>query len=151
MAADPRCLNPAVHVPMLYKLAADVVVVLHAGYVSFVIFGQLAVLIGILCRWKWVRNARFRWLHLIAISIVVVESLLGIVCPLTTLEDWLRTRAGQAGYRGDFVGHWVHELLFYDAPAWVFTLVYTAFGLVVVATFVVAPPRRSPRLPTPRR
>jgi len=135
---------------MLYKLAADVVVVIHAGYVSFVIFGQLAVLIGILCRWEWVRNARFRWLHLIAISIVVVEALLGIVCPLTTLEDWLRTRAGQSGHRGDFVGHWVHELLFYDAPAWMFTLVYTAFGLVVVATFVVVPPRRSPRISTPR-
>jgi hypothetical protein len=127
---------------MLYKIVADVVVVLHAAYVSFVIFGQLAILTGILCRWAWVRNARFRWLHLIAISIVVVESLLGIVCPLTTLEDWLRARAGQTGYRGDFVGHWVHAVLFYDAPAWVFTLVYTAFGLMVVATFIVAPPKR---------
>ena len=127
---------------MFYKLAADVVVALHAAYVSFVIFGQLAILIGILCRWTWVRNQWFRWLHLAAISIVVVESLLGIVCPLTTLESWLRTRAGQTGYRGDFVGHWVHELLFYDAPAWVFTLVYAAFGLMVVAAFIIAPPRR---------
>jgi len=129
---------------MLYRLAADVVVVLHAAYVSFVVFGQLAILIGILCRWDWVRNIWFRWLHMIAISIVVVESLLGIVCPLTTLEDWLRARSGQAGYRGDFVGHWVHELLFYDAPAWVFTLVYTAFGLIVLAAFIAAPPRPSP-------
>ena len=127
---------------MLYRLADDVVVVLHAAYVSFVVIGQLAILIGMLRRWAWVRNAWFRWLHLAAISIVVVESLLGIVCPLTTLEDWLRSRAGQIGYRGDFVGFWVHELLFYDAPAWVFTLVYTAFGLLVVATFIVAPPRR---------
>ncbi len=127
---------------MLYKLAADVVVVMHAAYVSFVVFGQLAVLIGILCRWEWVRNRWFRWLHLAAISIVVAEALLGIVCPLTTLEGWLRARAGQANYQGDFVGHWVHELLFYEAPPWVFTLVYTAFGLLVVATFVIAPPRR---------
>ena len=127
---------------MLYKLAADFVVVLHAAYVLFVIFGQLAILIGILCRWAWVRNTWFRWLHLAAISIVVVESLLGIVCPLTTLEGWLRSRAGQTGYRGDFVGHWVHELLYYDAPAWVFTLVYAAFGLLVVVAFIVAPPRR---------
>jgi hypothetical protein len=36
----------------------------------------------------------------------------------------------------------VHELLFYDAPGWVFTLVYTAFGLLVVAAFILAPPRR---------
>jgi hypothetical protein len=136
---------------MLYRLAADVVVILHAAYVSFVIFGQLAILIGILRRWAWVRNKWFRWLHLISISIVVVESLLGIVCPLTTLEGWLRARAGQTGYRGDFVGHWVHELLFYDAPAWMFTLVYTAFGLTVVAAFIVAPPRRSADTPPARR
>jgi hypothetical protein len=127
---------------MLYKLAADVVVVLHAAYVSFVVLGQLAILIGIFARWKWVRNAWYRWSHLLAISIVVAESLLGIVCPLTTLEGWLRTRAGHASYRGDFLGHWVHELLFYDAPPWMFTLVYTAFGLLVVATFIMAPPRR---------
>lgn len=127
---------------MLYQLAADVVVLLHAAYVSFVIFGQLAILVGILRRWVWVRNPWFRWLHLFAISIVVAESLLGIVCPLTTLEDWLRTRAGQATYRGDFLGHWVHALMFYDAPPWIFTLVYTAFGLLVFATFVIAPPHR---------
>jgi hypothetical protein len=75
---------------MFYRLAADVVVVLHAAYVWFVVFGQLAILIGILRRWAWVRNKWFRWLHLLAISIVVFESLLGIVCPLTTLEGWLR-------------------------------------------------------------
>jgi hypothetical protein len=130
------------NVPMLYRLTADVVVALHAAYVSFVIFGQLGILIGILRGWAWVRNNWFRWLHLIAISIVVVEALLGIVCPLTTLEGWLRARAGESGYRGDFVGHWVHELLFYDAPAWMFTLVYAAFGLTVVAAFIIAPPRR---------
>ena len=77
---------------MPYMLAADAIVVLHAGYVAFVVLGQLAVLAGILCRWTWIRNPWFRWLHLTAISIVVVEALLGIVCPLTTLETWLRSR-----------------------------------------------------------
>lgn len=126
---------------MPYKLAADLVVVLHAGYVAFVVLGQLAVLIGMLCRWAWIRNPWFRWLHLTAIAIVVVEALLGIVCPLTTLETWLRKRGGEAAYSGDFVGYWVHELLFFDAPPWVFTLVYAAFGLVVLATLWLVPPR----------
>jgi hypothetical protein len=128
--------------PMPYKLAADFIVILHAAYVSFVLFGQLAILAGILCRWEWIRNRTFRWLHLAAISIVVFESLLGIVCPLTTLESWLREQAGQAAYAGDFVGHWVHELLFYNLPSWVFTLIYAAFGLTVLAAFFIAPPRR---------
>src|SRR6516164_5076200 len=125
---------------MLYNPAADAVVVLHAAYVLFVVLGQVAILIGLVCRWKWVRNMWFRWLHLAAISLVVAESLLGIVCPLTTLENWLRARGGHAGYGGDFIGHWVHELLFYDAPGWVFTVVYSVFGLLVVAAFIGAPP-----------
>jgi hypothetical protein len=129
--------------PMPYKLVADLVVVLHAGYVAFVVVGQLGVLVGILRRWAWIRNPWFRWLHLTAISVVVVEALLGIVCPLTTLETWLRSHSGHAAYTGDFIGHWVHELLFFDAPPWVFTLIYAAFGLIVVATFLLAPPRRT--------
>jgi hypothetical protein len=105
---------------MLYRLAADLVVIAHFSYVAFVVLGQLAILLGAYCRWGWIRNPWLRWLHLAAISIVVAEALLGIVCPLTTWEGWLRARAGEGSYRGDFVGHWTHELLFYDGPPWVF-------------------------------
>jgi len=133
--------------PVLYKLAADLVVVVHFGYVSFVLVGQVLILLGVMCRWRWVRNPWFRWLHLGAISIVVAESLLGIVCPLTTWESWLRREAGEATYSGDFLGHWAHELVFYDAPPWVFTVAYSIFGLLVVGTFLLAPPRRAGRNP----
>ena len=128
---------------MLFKLLADLVVFLHAGYVEFVVVGQLAILWGIARGWRWVRNRKFRLAHLAAIVIVVGESLLGIVCPLTTLEQWLRAQAGQVAYRGDFLGSWVHELLFFDAPPWIFTIVYTAFGLIVATTFWLSPPGAS--------
>ncbi len=130
--------------PVIYKLAADLVVVVHVGYVSFVILGELLVILGMVCGWEWIRNFWFRWLHLGAIAIVVAESLAGLVCPLTTLEAWLRREAGQSTYRGDFIGHWAHELLFYDAPTWVFTLAYSLFGLLVAGTLWLAPPRRRP-------
>lgn len=128
--------------PVAYKLVADLVVVVHVGYVLFVVLGELLILFGIVCRWEWIRNFWFRGLHLGAIAIVVAESLAGFVCPLTTLEAWLRRQAGQATYRGDFIGHWAHELLFYDAPPWVFTLAYTLFGVLVGATLWLAPPQR---------
>jgi len=127
---------------MLFNLAADLVLLLHASYVAFVVFGQVAVLIGIIFRWAWVRNRRFRWLHLAAISIVVAESLLGIVCPLTTLEARLRAHAGQTAHHRDFVAHWVHKLLFYDLPPSIFTFTYTAFGLLILATYFLAPPKK---------
>jgi hypothetical protein len=125
---------------VLFKLLADLVVFLHAGYVAFIVIGQLAILAGIARGWRWVRSRRFRLAHLAAIFIVVAESLLGIVCPLTTLEQWLRSQSGQATYRGDFLGYWVHEMLFFDAPPWNFTILYAAFGLIVATTFWLSPP-----------
>jgi hypothetical protein len=76
------------------------------------------------------------------IGIVVVEALLGITCPLTTWENQLRHAAGETARAESFVGRWIHDLLFYDAPPWVFTVIYCLFGAVVLATFVIAPPKR---------
>jgi hypothetical protein len=126
---------------VLYRFLADLVVVLHAAYVAFVILGLAAVWVGILLRWDWVRNFWFRAVHLAAILFVCLEAIAGIVCPLTTLESYLRERSGEVRYSGDFIGYWAHELLFVDAPQWVLTICYIAFGLVVAATFVFAPPR----------
>lgn len=131
--------------PLLYRALADVVVALHLGYVAFVVAGQLLILVGILRGWEWIRNQWFRGVHLAAIAIVVIESLLEITCPLTTLEQHLRTLAGKATYRGDFIGNCVHDLLFFDCAPQIFTVIYTLFGLLVVVTFLLAPPRRKPR------
>jgi Protein of Unknown function (DUF2784) len=123
------------------RLLADLVVVAHAAYVSFVVLGLVAILAGIALRWKWVRNPWFRWIHIGMIGIVVAEALAGIPCPLTVWERQLRESAGQVAYAGDFIGHWTHRLLFYHAEPWVFTVVYTAFGLAVFAAFILAPPQ----------
>jgi hypothetical protein len=132
------------------RVLADLTVVVHATYVSFVVFGLAAILLGIVFRWSWVRNIWFRTIHLIAIAIVVGESLFGIDCPLTVWERRLREMAGQTGYTGDFLGYWAHQLIFFRADPWVFTVVYTLFGLAVLAAFILAPPRRSHRDEPPR-
>jgi hypothetical protein len=124
------------------RMLADLMVVIHASYVSFVVFGLVAILLGVVFRWTWVRNVWFRALHLIAIGIVVAESLAGIPCPLTVWERQLRETGGQISYGGDFIGYWAHHLIFYDAQPWVWTMIYTLFGLAVLAAFVLAPPRR---------
>jgi hypothetical protein len=123
------------------RLLADLLVVFHAIYVAFVVLGLVVILIGIAFNWAWVRNFWFRVIHLLMIGIVVLESVAGIPCPLTVWERELRLRAGQATYAGDFLGYWAHRLIFYQAAPWVFTLVYTLFGLAVLAAFVLAPPR----------
>jgi heme A synthase len=125
-----------------FGLASDAVLLLHAAVVVFVLSGLLAVVLGGCLGWAWVRGRAFRLAHLGAIGVVVLQAWLGQECPLTTLENWLRLQAGAAGYGSGFVAHWVARLLYWEAPAWVFTLAYTAFGALVVLAWRTWPPQR---------
>lgn len=130
---------------LFYRLAADGVVGLHMAYVLIVVLGLPAICWGIVRKHDWVRNVWLRGGHLAMILIVVGEAWAGITCPLTVWEHQLRDAAGQQAYQGAFVANLVHDLLFFDAEPWVFTLLYTVFGLLVAATFVMAPPGCSKR------
>jgi hypothetical protein len=121
--------------PTAYRLLADAVLAVHVGFVAFVVVGLVLVFAGGALGWRWVRNRRFRGLHLAAIAVVVAQAWLGVVCPLTTLEMALRRRAGDAAYAGSFIAHWMEELLYFDAPVWVFVVAYTVFGAVVVGSW----------------
>ena len=136
---------------MLYRVLADILLLVHAMFVAFVVLGQVLILVGLWRGWRWVRGFTFRTLHLAAIGFVVAESWLGIDCPLTGWEDQLREAAGQATYQGDFIAYWIGQVLYYDVPRWVFTVAYTTFGLLVVASFILAPPRLPPRRRNPHR
>ena len=127
--------------PLIYRLLADVVLVTHVAFVAFVICGLILVFAGGMRRWGWVRNPWFRLLHLAAIAIVVVQAWAGVVCPLTTLEMALRNHAGDAVYAGSFIAHWLQQILYVDAPAWVFIVAYSVFGAVVVASWLLVRPR----------
>jgi hypothetical protein len=125
----------------LYLYLADLVVVIHAAYVGVVVFGLLAILVGRLARWKWVRNFWFRAVHFLMILIVVAQALADKLCPLTTLENYLRVKGGGKAYYGSFIGHWFHEVVFCDIPQRALTPYYCLFGAVVLATFFLVPPR----------
>jgi Protein of Unknown function (DUF2784) len=134
---------------MLYCWAADAVVVAHLAYVLFVILGLLFIFIGRLLSWNWVRNIWFRGIHLTMIMIVVVESLLSITCPLTSLENYLRNLGGQQVDDGTFIGRLAHDILFFDIPAETFVWIYCGFGVLVILSWVVVRPRYSSRNRSP--
>lgn len=122
---------------------ADLVLLIHVAFVAFVVGGLAAIWLGNARGWAGVNARAFRVAHLVAIAFVVIEAWLGAVCPLTALERWLRTRVGAPTYAVEesFVGHWLSRVLYWDAPAWVFTAVYTVFGLLVLSTWWRFPPR----------
>ncbi|MFP4224968.1 MAG: DUF2784 domain-containing protein [Phycisphaeraceae bacterium] len=135
---------------MPYRIAADVVLVVHASYIAFVILGLVLIVLGKLRRWQWVHRPAFRLAHLAAIGLVVIQALLGLVCPLTTLESWLRRHAAQQAYpEQGFIAYWLHELIFFNADPVVFTIAYLLFAAAVLATLWWVPIRQKRRRPAP--
>lgn len=89
---------------MIDRLAADTVLLLHAAFIVFALLGALPAL-----RWTW-----WPLLHLPAAGWAVYVELSGRLCPLTTLENHLRRRAGDQGYAGSFVEHYLLPLIYPD-------------------------------------
>ena len=119
---------------------ADAILVTHVLFVIFVVIGLVFIYSGHFLKWSWIRNRTFRILHLLAIGIVVVQSWIGVICPLTTWEMAIREKADLEAYSGSFIQHWLQNLLYYNAPEWVFIILYSVFGsLVLVSWYLVRP------------
>lgn len=87
---------------MLYRVLADLTVLSHAAFVVFVIVGGFLA-----AAWRWVA-----WIHIpVAVWGAWIE-IANWVCPLTPLENWLRRKAGDAGYSGGFVEHYVISIVY---------------------------------------
>jgi hypothetical protein len=87
---------------MSYRLLADAVLIAHALFVGWVVFG------GLTAFWK----PRLIWLHLPALAWGAAVAAMGWICPLTPLENALRVRAGMDAYSGDFIHHYLVPLLY---------------------------------------
>jgi hypothetical protein len=111
-------------------ILADAVLVLHAAFVLWVVLGGLAV-------WRWPRMA---WLHLPAAAWGVWIELAGGTCPLTPLEQRLRAAAGEAGYSGGFIEHYLGMLLYPVGLTrelqWALGALLAALNLVVYAVLL---------------
>ena len=90
---------------MWYAFLADIVAVIHIGFVLFVLFGGLLTV-------KW---PRVMWLHFPAVAWGALVEFSGWICPLTPLENWLLVQAGQVGYEGDFLLRLLFPLLYPEA------------------------------------
>lgn len=127
---------------LFYLIAADTILLIHVVFVVFVVLGLLLIFAGRVFAWRWVHNFSFRITHLVAIGVVVLQSWLGVICPLTVWEMNLREKAGDSVYEGSFITYWLQTLLYYRAAEWVFVLLYTLFGVLVIASWYWVRPGR---------
>jgi len=110
---------------LIYPALADLVLALHLTFVLFVLLGALLVL-----RWPWLA-----WLHLPAAIWGVLIEYTGWICPLTPLENSLRTRGGEAGYSGGFIQHYLQPVLY---PAGLTRATQFGLGSIVLLLNLVA-------------
>lgn len=108
---------------MVYGLLADLVVIVHFGFVVFAVLGGLPVL-------RWPKVA---WVHLPAVAWAALIEFAGWICPLTPLENWFRAKSGSAGYASGFVEHYILPVLY---PTGLTRGVQIALGLLVLAVNV---------------
>ena len=86
------------------RFIADAILVLHFAFIAFVLVGGVAVL-----RWP-----RLAWIHVPAAIWGVLIEFAGWICPLTPLENSFRERAGQGGYSGGFIDHYITSIIYPD-------------------------------------
>jgi len=118
---------------MFERIAADAVLVLHLAFVLFALLGGLLVL----------RAPGFAWLHLPALAWAAFVEFTGRVCPLTPLEVALRQAAGDAGYAGDFLEHYIGAILYPDGLTRDLQILFGAAVLLVNVVIYAAVLRRS--------
>ncbi|NLD54352.1 MAG: DUF2784 domain-containing protein [Burkholderiaceae bacterium] len=136
---------------MSWQLLADLVLALHVAVAAFVVGYPILVVTGAVRGRRGLDGIGLRLCHVVLAAVVATQSWLGTVCPLTTLESWLRRHAGESPYEKGFIESWLGALLFHDAPPWAFTAAYTLFALLVVAMWWRFPPSVPADGAAPRR
>jgi len=87
---------------MVYKLLADLLLLVHLAFIIFVIFG------GFLA----IKNVKWAWLHVPKAVWGGLDEFAGWICPLTHLENWLQIKGGRSGYHGDFIANYIIPIVY---------------------------------------
>jgi hypothetical protein len=108
---------------MGFRILADAILVVHLGFILFVVAG------GFLVRWR----KGVAWVHIPTVAWGALIEFMGWVCPLTPLEIWARSRAGESGYTGGFIEHYLLPVVY---PAALTHDVQIALGTLVLVVNV---------------
>ena len=101
-------------------LIADIVLFFHFCIFVFITFGFVLIPIGYNFNWIWIKNKKLRLLHFGMMIFVTFETILGLSCPLTVLENNLRgINENQL-----FLSRWITEVIYWDFPSEFFLILY---------------------------
>ena len=118
-------------------LIADIVLTFHFCVVIFITFGFFLIPIGYKFGWVWIENLKLRIFHCGMMMFVTFETLLGITCPLTSIENNLRGIYESTS----FVSYWIKQIIYWDSPAQFFIILYCVLLVWTFLMWKLFPPR----------
>ena len=117
-------------------MIADAFLLIHFCLAAFISLGFVIIPIGHKLGWSWIKNRNLRLLHLSLMSFITVETIVGLACPLTVLENMFR----DVDYSSSFISFWLAQILYWNLPSEVFVLLYSLCLLWVIILWKVCPP-----------
>ena len=101
-------------------ILSEIVLLLHFSIFLFMILSFILIPYGYFKKWEWVKNIYFRSIHLILMGIILIETILGFMCPLTILENFLR-----ADKKIDNIfSKIIHQIMYWDLTNYQFIILY---------------------------
>ena len=123
----------------MISLFADIVLIFHFFVVIFITSGFLLIPIGYKFKWRWITNKRLRLIHIGLMTFVTLETLFGVTCPLTSIENNLRGIYEPKS----FVGYWVQQIVYWDFPTQFFIILYFILLFWTLLMLKLFPPRNN--------
>jgi hypothetical protein len=122
-------------------ILAEAVLSAHLAIILFNVFGLVAVPLGAVCGWRFVRVRWWRILHIALLAAVAMQAVLGRACFLTL---WQTALSGAVGEQTPLLVHWVNSVIYWPLPIWVFAMLYVlVFGYALALLWLVPVDRRA--------
>ena len=123
---------------IMNSLISDVVLVFHFIIIIFISTGFFIVPIGYKMKWVWLSNLKLRSTHLGLICFITFETIIGMTCPLTLIENVLNENQ----YSQSFVKYWISKIVYWDFPTVYFVILYLLCTIWTVLMWSIFPPRK---------
>ncbi|MDC0457109.1 DUF2784 family protein [Alphaproteobacteria bacterium] len=117
-------------------MPADIVLMFHFAIIVFITFGFFLIPIGYKFGWVWIKNSKLRICHCGMIIFVTFETILGITCPLTLIENSLRG----INESTSFISYWIHQIIYWNFPTQFFIVLYCLFLVWTFLMWKIFPP-----------
>ncbi len=118
---------------------ADIVLSIHFIIAFFIVSLFFVIPFGYKFKWNWIKNRKLRLFHIILMFFVTLETILGITCPLTIIENDLRGIMTS----NSFINTWISKILFFDFPNEYFLITYILCSLWTTLIWIKFPPEKS--------